>query len=210
MHVYPPDDLLVGGDFEEWGAIGYAFVDEPVADYGIAVWEAVDAADPVEFYVGQILLSEMPDDFIVGIDFDDAVTIADYRVAVAQSCCAEGEVGDFYFSYQLGGGIVFSDDLIVEEACEVVAVWQFSCVAHSHVCVWRGFDGDNLYDLSFAIDLDQAIGGALGDERISVFQPLATPYLAGGGVLPDYFFIRCDLSSAAFFAGEAHEDIAVF
>ena len=210
VHVYAPDDLLIWSDLEEGGAIGYTLVDEPVADYRIAVGKTLDTADPVELHIGQILLSEMPDGFIVRIDFDDAAAVADYSVAISQSSCAKGQVRDFDFSYQLGGRIVLSDNLIVEKAGQVVAVCQFACMSHSHVRVGRRFDRDNLDDLSFTIDLDETIGRTLGDQRISIGQPLATPYFAGSGIFPDYFLIGGDFSSTACFARKAHQDIAVF
>src|SRR5260221_1048497 len=77
-----PDDLLVWRELEDLRLGGHAAVAGPVGDDGVAVSQALHAGSETEGVSWDIFLADFPDDLVLRIDLDDAVSVAagDQRV----------------------------------------------------------------------------------------------------------------------------------
>ncbi len=69
-------------------------------------------------------------------------------------------------------------------------------------------DRHDFDDLTLLIDLHQTFVRALGNERISVGQPLTAPHLTARNIFKHDFLFRCDLSHSTLGTCKTHQDIA--
>ena len=65
-----PDYFFVGGYFEYLWLLADVAVSAPVAYYGVAVRQSLDAADKSEGVAGEVVFVELPDDVVIRVDFD--------------------------------------------------------------------------------------------------------------------------------------------
>lgn len=176
-----------------------------ISNEEVSVWEFGDCGDPFQGDPWDIVSIERPDNFFLGIDHDNIVTIAvaDDGIAVGEPVDTVGFEACFEFPDDNSLGVVFTDAGICFMGDEIMSIWGFahhSCVA---VRVWIIYgQGDIAKDVTLIVDFDDAAWTAFSYHGETVGQSLEgmdfhffsfVAIFESGVIGPDGMTLRCHL-----------------